>query len=112
MIKLLFYRLFGSKAQATFVQFLRIYSKTYHFMKKTLILTTFLFAMTVLLSCSKGSGYNTNTGNNNGGNPPPVSSNTVSIVAMSFSPANLTVAAGTTVTWTNNDNISHTVTAD
>ncbi|OQP62880.1 hypothetical protein A3860_26585 [Niastella vici] len=31
---------------------------------------------------------------------------------MSFSVASLTVKAGTTVTWTNNDNVTHTVTAD
>jgi plastocyanin len=36
----------------------------------------------------------------------------VSIVNFSFQPATLTVAAGTTVTWTNNDSAGHTVTAD
>lgn len=36
--------------------------------------------------------------------------NAVSIVNMSFSPAALTVAKGTTVTWTNNDTVGHTVT--
>lgn len=30
----------------------------------------------------------------------------------SFNPANLQIAAGTTVTWTNNDSAGHTVTAD
>jgi len=38
--------------------------------------------------------------------------NSVSIVNMSFSPATLTVTAGTNVTWTNNDGMTHTVTAD
>jgi plastocyanin len=36
----------------------------------------------------------------------------VEIVNFAFAPASLTVAAGTTVTWTNNDSASHTVTAD
>ena len=31
---------------------------------------------------------------------------------MSFSPTSLTVTAGTTVTWKNNDNTTHTATAD
>ncbi len=35
----------------------------------------------------------------------------VSIVNMSFSPDTLKIAAGTTVTWTNNDSMTHTVTA-
>ena len=36
----------------------------------------------------------------------------VAISGSSFSPANLTVAVGDTVTWTNSDQISHTATAD
>ena len=61
----------------------------------------------VMISCSKsGSGYGS------GSTTPPPASNAVSIVNMSFSPATLTVKAGTTVTWTNNDNMDHTVTAD
>jgi plastocyanin len=36
----------------------------------------------------------------------------VSIVNFSFQPATLTVPAGTRVTWTNNDSVAHTSTAD
>ena len=36
----------------------------------------------------------------------------MSIASFSFQPAALTVSVGTTVTWTNNDSASHTVTAD
>lgn len=36
----------------------------------------------------------------------------VSIVSGSFNPSLLTVAKGTTVTWTNNDSVSHTVTGN
>ena len=62
-----------------------------------------------VVSCGKSSSYSSGGGNNN---PPPPPANTVSIVGMSFSPASLTVKAGTTVTWTNNDNMTHTVTSD
>lgn len=61
--------------------------------------------------CSKGSSYgssdssgsNTNTGTNN---------TTVIMQNNSFSKTSLTIAKGTTVTWTNNDYTTHTVTAD
>ena len=36
----------------------------------------------------------------------------VIIASFQFTPATLTVAAGTTVTWTNNDSLTHTVTAN
>jgi plastocyanin len=38
--------------------------------------------------------------------------NQVSIANMAFSPTSLTVKKGTQVTWTNNDSVTHTVTAD
>ena len=69
------------------------------------VLTTTL----AIFSCSKG-GSSYSSSNNN---PPPGSSgNAVSIVNMSFSPSTITVSAGTTITWTNNDAMTHTVTAD
>ena len=76
-----------------------------------------ILAGSFLLSCSKGgdsttSPYGNNTNNNNTNPQPSASGNTVSISGMSFSPGSLTVKAGTTVTWTNNDNTVHTVTAD
>jgi plastocyanin len=43
--------------------------------------------------------------------PPPNDPNAVSIQNFSFSPGNRTVSAGTTITWTNNDNVAHTVTS-
>jgi plastocyanin len=36
----------------------------------------------------------------------------VSLEGIAFEPAEVTVAAGDTVTWTNNDSVSHDVTAD
>ncbi|HUD20703.1 MAG TPA: plastocyanin/azurin family copper-binding protein [Candidatus Saccharimonadales bacterium] len=40
----------------------------------------------------------------------PSATNSVSIMGMAFQPADITVAAGTAVTWTNNDTVAHTVT--
>ncbi len=48
------------------------------------------------------------TGNGNTG----TSENKVSMKGMSFSPSNLTVKVGDTVTWNNDDNTTHTVTSE
>ncbi|MGB9047449.1 MAG: cupredoxin family copper-binding protein [Pseudonocardiaceae bacterium] len=45
------------------------------------------------------------------GQDAPVATNAVSIQNFAFSPAIVTVKAGTTITWTNRDQDSHTVTA-
>jgi plastocyanin len=54
------------------------------------------------------------TGTNSSGQatPPAPSATTVNITNHAFDPAQLDVAAGTTVTWTNGDTEAHTVTAD
>jgi|WetSurMetagenome_2_1015567.scaffolds.fasta_scaffold05740_3 plastocyanin len=44
--------------------------------------------------------------------PSPVAANTVLMAGSVFSPASITVAVGTTVTWKNNDGIAHTSTSD
>lgn len=64
-----------------------------------------LISAFAIVSCGKSSGYSSPMNN-------MPAANSVSIVNMSFSPASLTVTAGTTVTWTNNDGMTHTVTAD
>ena len=70
------------------------------------VVAALIISALVFVSCGKsGSGYGTS-------NNTPVSSNAVSMVNMSFSPANLSITAGTTVTWTNNDAMTHTVTSD
>jgi len=51
------------------------------------------------------------TSNTSTSNETPAA-NTVTISGFSFSPASMTVKVGTTVTWTNKDDVGHTVTAD
>lgn len=64
--------------------------------------------LVIFFACNKSS-YSSNSGNNgNGGNSP----NSISIANLAFSKPALTVAVGTTVTWMNNDNVTHTVTSD
>jgi len=78
-------------------------------MKKTLLYTAaflLIVSLVSLISCGKNNGYGSSS------TPPAGSGNTVNIAGMSFSPSNLTVVAGTTVTWTNNDVMDHTVTSD
>ncbi len=66
------------------------------------------FVVAGFYACSKSSssGY----GSSGGGGTS--SSNSVSIKNYAFSAATVTIASGTTVTWTNNDAVTHTVTAD
>lgn len=59
-------------------------------------------------NCSKGSSYSSSGSSSNSG----TNSNTITMQNMSFSKTSLTITKGTTVTWTNNDNTTHTVTAD
>lgn len=72
------------------------------------LLTAALFL--ILVSCSKSKdGYG--GGGGNGGNPPGGNASSISITDMSF-PATTTVKKGTTVKWTNNSGMAHTVTSD
>jgi len=69
----------------------------------TVLASLSLLCFIAFFACSKGSSTN---------NTPAPSPNGVSIVNMSFSPGTITVSVGTTVKWNNNDNMTHTVTAD
>ncbi len=69
-----------------------------------------LLAVISALACSGGSGY---------GNAPTTTSsvaaatgNSVTLASFAFSPATITVKVGTTVTWTNQDSTTHTITSD
>jgi plastocyanin len=85
-------------------------------MKRTLKAYGFILIIALILTACGGSGNS---------NPPaaapttaPAIPNTggstqeVKIVNFSFTPATITVSAGTTVKWTNQDSTAHTVTAD
>ena len=68
--------------------------------KILLLLSVLIAAAFVMVSCYKSkSSYNSNT-----------TTSKVSITSSGYSPASLTVTNGSTVTWTNNDNMAHTVT--
>jgi plastocyanin len=67
--------------------------------------TAILITVILIASCSKNSSY----GSSNNSQPQAAS---VSIVNMAYNPVTLHISAGATVTWTNNDNMAHTVTAD
>jgi plastocyanin len=99
---------------ATFVCINRFYAENICMMNRlkpaliiVFILSFFVFAGFYACSKSGSSGY----GNNNGGGGNNAG-NDISIKGYAFSSASLTVASGTTVTWTNNDAVTHTVTAD
>ena len=69
--------------------------------------------MSIPVSCSKSSMANMTGTGGTGGNPGTVQgANEVFIQGMAFSPSTITVAAGTTVTWTNKDAVTHNVTSN
>jgi len=70
--------------------------------------------MTIPVSCSKSSMANL-TGTGGTGNTPGSvvpGANEVFIQGMAFNPSTITVTAGTAVTWTNKDAMTHTVTSN
>jgi plastocyanin len=72
-----------------------------------------LFAiLSIANSCTKSSMADmTGTGGNMGGSKGP-GTNEVFIQGMAFNPATITVAANTTIKWTNKDGGAHTVTSN
>lgn len=70
----------------------------------------FVIMLATLSSCQKVSDMN-NPGGDPGGDPGPGASE-VFIQGHAFNPSNITVAVNTTVTWTNKDAVSHTVTSN
>jgi plastocyanin len=65
-----------------------------------------------IVSCKKDTSYSTPETQGTTGNSGMPGSNEVFIQGMNFNPSTITVSAGQSVTWTNKDNISHTVTSD
>lgn len=70
-----------------------------------------LVILTISGSCSKSSMDNM-TGTTDPGTKGTPGTNEVWIQGMAFDPANITVRAGATITWTNKDDVVHTVTSN
>jgi plastocyanin len=79
-------------------------------MKTTLPVTCTMFAATVLLSAALA-GPSSDSSPAPASKAPPAAAKVVQVKIdnFSFTPATLTVAAGTEVTWTNHDDVPHTV---
>jgi len=72
----------------------------------------FLPILFISNSCNKSSDNNMTNGTSGTGGKGSPGTNEVFIQGMAFSPSIITVAVNTTVTWTNKDAITHTVTSD
>jgi len=74
-----------------------------------LLFLTLIVFFSTSIGCSKKNDYNTFPSKTTGGTQ---GASEVFITGSSFSPATLTVAVNTSVTWTNKDGVAHTVTSD
>jgi plastocyanin len=74
------------------------------------VLALLFVVLMISFSCSKSSSMY-GGGGGGGGNGGP-GANEVWIQGMAFVPSTITVSAGTTITWTNKDGMTHTVTSD
>lgn len=75
------------------------------------VLALALVALVVATGCSSGSSTTPSTSSGAGSSSTPAAGGTaVTIANFAFSPAEVTIKAGETVTWTNNDGVAHTVT--
>jgi len=72
---------------------------------KIIILILFITSLVLLPGCSSGSPTT-------GATTTQTTANTVTISNFSYLPATLNVKAGSTVTWTNKDSVTHTVTSN
>lgn len=69
-----------------------------------------VFLLGLLIGCSNGgNGYGSNPTGPSGSNGP--GANEVWMQNIAYDPSTLTVSVGTTVTWTNKDNVVHSVTS-
>jgi plastocyanin len=85
------------------------------FVMRKLIFTLFsgtILSLSGLLASASAAFAATNTTTAPSARLAAASSQSVTIQNFAFSPASITVAPGTTVTWTNMDSTAHTVTAD
>ena len=81
--------------------------------KKTILSGFVLLCILIIsFSCSKSSGSDMNPAINTPGGSTAPGANEVFIQGMAFVPSTISVATGTTITWTNKDAIAHTVTSN
>lgn len=73
----------------------------------SLVAAVFLAALLVVSGCSSSNPYGTGGGGTGGGGTP--GANEVWMSGFAFVPSSKTIAKGTTITWTNKDNATHTV---
>ncbi len=76
-------------------------------MKSKMLFAAMAVGALLLVFSLQGCMSNQPSGGGGGGG---TGSSSVNIKNFAFDPANLTIKKGTTVTWTNNDNVDHTVT--
>jgi len=84
-------------------------------MKKRIFagVTMFIMAGLLIIACGKSGSYtSTTTPPTTPTNPPVTNGSAVTMSMTAFAPGSISVPAGTTVTWTNNDNMVHTVTSN
>ena len=74
------------------------------------VLFTFII-LSMFYGCTKPQDNNNDTGGNTGGTDRP-GNNEVWIKGTAFDPSTITIAAGTTITWTNKDAVTHNVTSN
>ncbi|HEX7476015.1 MAG TPA: cupredoxin family copper-binding protein [Dehalococcoidales bacterium] len=83
--------------------------------KYLLIAAAFILSVILLVGCSSNSSQPATSSvptTQTSSTLAPANQAAVTISGFAFSPPTLTVSKGTTVTWTNNDSTTHTVTSD
>jgi len=83
-------------------------------MKRLSAILLVLTTVTLFVACGKGgsNSYTTGGGGGYGGGGGGGTGSDVSIKNFAFTSNNIPVTKGTTIKWTNNDGVTHTVTAD
>lgn len=81
-------------------------------MRHVIWLSMICVAGAIFLGCNSGQSHPTSSSGPGGGMQQPSVPNQVVIDRRKFTPATMTVAPGTTVTWVNREDATHTVTAD
>jgi plastocyanin len=98
----------SSSGKFPFVNLKFLYMKKNNFL---LVVTALCIVVFIGYSCGKSSSSTPYSGG--GGTPPPPPAGSAVIMQnMTFVPSSISVAKGTTITWTNHDSYDHTVTSN